>query len=378
VQSFQSIYETEHGWSPALEECQLTQAQLLFVTGDIECFELQKEQLRQQFPHAELVGASSSIAIHDDHLLQSGLAVCALEFNDSQTEVLACDDPESFVEQYSFWLKKLNNVKLVILLATEALRHQTDWLRDIAAKTGDSKILSGAIASEEGQHSQLFHQKHLPESGLIAIAFCGDSLHVSRGSFGGWDPFGPEYQVTKSSGNRLLELDGQPALSVYQQALGEKGVDVLLDAVRYPLSFKGEGNAFGYIRAVVDLDGQDGSIELAGPIEQDTFVRFCKSGVSHLLDGAAGAATQCAKDLEVEPDLCLIFSSVRRQLILKDRLGEEVEIVRDHLGEHPAFCGFYSFGTIAPLFQSNDYYLHNQTMTVLALTEKLDTEDSKE
>jgi hypothetical protein len=35
-------------------------------------------------------------------------------------------------------------------------------------------------------------------------------------SFGGWIPFGPERVITKSKGNILYEIDGQPALNLYK------------------------------------------------------------------------------------------------------------------------------------------------------------------
>ncbi len=367
MQSFQTIYTAENGWQPALEDCQLTQPHLLFVSGDCQLFKDQKPALMQAFEHAELVGASSSISINDDILIEDGLVATVLQFKQSNAEVLACDCADAFYEQYGYWLKQLPEPKMVILLGTESLRLRSNFIKRVAEKTDAAISLAGALASDG---SQLFHRKDLPEEAVIALAICGEQVTSALGSFGGWDAFGREYEVTKSEKNLLIELDNQPALSIYQQVLGDKGADVFTDSERYPMSLRHEDNAFGYMRAVTNIDEYTGSIELGGPIEQDSYVRFCKSGVSHILDGATGAATQCMQQLSHEPDLCFIFSSVRRKQVLNDRLHEEVEIVRDHLGEKPTFVGFYSFGTFAPLFQSRTYHLHNQTMLVLAIDEK--------
>ncbi|MBK6863290.1 MAG: hypothetical protein IPG91_06735 [Ideonella sp.] len=45
---------------------------------------------------------------------------------------------------------------------------------------------------------------------------------MSHGCDGGWSDFGPERRITRSQGNVLYELDGQPALDLYKTYLGER------------------------------------------------------------------------------------------------------------------------------------------------------------
>jgi hypothetical protein len=60
---------------------------------------------------------------------------------------------------------------------------------------------------------------------------------------------------------------------------------------------------------------------------------------------------------------------VGRRLVLRQRIEEEVEAVREVLGGAPVMTGFYSYGEISPLNPSARCALHNQTMTVTTLTE---------
>ena len=48
---------------------------------------------------------------------------------------------------------------------------------------------------------------------------------------------------------------------------------------------------------------------------------------------------------------------------------EEVEAVRDVVGENAAITGFYSYGEIAPFLQNAKCELHNQTMTITTFSE---------
>ncbi len=56
--------------------------------------------------------------------------------------------------------------------------------------------------------------------------------------------------------------------------------------------------------------------------------------------------------------------------MLKQRIEEEVETVRDVLGQRATLAGFYSYGEISPFTPGAKCELHNQTMTITALSEQ--------
>ena len=71
-----------------------------------------------------------------------------------------------------------------------------------------------------------------------------------------------------------------------------------------------------------------------------------------------------------EPDLAILISCVGRKLILKQRVEEEVESVREILGEKTMLTGFYSYGEISPFTPGAKCELHNQTMTITTISEQ--------
>ena len=56
-------------------------------------------------------------------------------------------------------------------------------------------------------------------------------------------------------------------------------------------------------------------------------------------------------------------------MVLKQRVEEEVEGVRDVVGPDAVMAGFYSYGEISPFTPNAKCELHNQTMTVTTLSE---------
>ncbi|MFH4967042.1 hypothetical protein V8G61_02460 [Gaetbulibacter sp. M240] len=67
--------------------------------------------------------------------------------------------------------------------------------------------------------------------------------------------------------------------------------------------------------------------------------------------------------------LALLISSLGRWFLLKQLIGEEVEVVPDVLGEKTCFTGFYSYDQITPFSGSSNSELHNQSMTISTLSE---------
>jgi len=55
--------------------------------------------------------------------------------------------------------------------------------------------------------------------------------------------------------------------------------------------------------------------------------------------------------------------------LLKQRVEEEIEGVRDVLGSQAALTGFYSYGEICPFVPGGRCELHNQTMTITTFAE---------
>jgi hypothetical protein len=87
------------------------------------------------------------------------------------------------------------------------------------------------------------------------VGLYGDKLSYAHGSFGGWQPFGPARKVTRSEGNVLYELDGEPALEVYKRYLGEHAKDLPASGLLFPFSMLGSDHSeVGLIRTILGID----------------------------------------------------------------------------------------------------------------------------
>jgi len=96
-----------------------------------------------------------------------------------------------------------------------------------------------------------------------------------------------------------------------------------------------------------------------------------KANFGRLIEGAS-KATEYSMQRVRKPQLALLISCIGRKLILKQRIEEELQAVSDFVGEECKMTGFYSYGEIGPSGRDTlDSQLHNQTMTVTLLSEKV-------
>ena len=211
------------------------------------------------------------------------------------------------------------------------------------------------------------------EGKAIAIGFYGASLKVGYGSLGGWDSFGIERTITKSKNNVLYELDGKPALDVYQEYLGEQAKDLPSSGLLFPLSLriKSGGVDVEVVRTILAVDWKEKSMTFAGDMPEGAPAMLMKANFDRLVEGASGASALSIGSLGGSPaELAILISCIGRKLVLRERIEEEIDAVRKKVGNNAAITGFYSYGELCPsVATEKQCQLHNQTMTITTLSE---------
>jgi hypothetical protein len=126
----------------------------------------------------------------------------------------------------------------------------------------------------------------------------------------------------------------------------------------------------GVVRTILGVDEAEGSLTFAGDLPEGSFVRLMKANIDRLIEGAETAAnTSISPFDDAKPDFAVLISCVGRKLVLKQMVEEEVEGVKNILGNNTAITGFYSYGEISPFEKDTRCELHNQTMTITTFTE---------
>ncbi len=333
-------------------------------------------ELREIYPDARIITCSTSGEILGSAVYDDSITVTAVAFDSSTVRIADLKVEES---SESFDAGR----RLVEALPQEGLVHVfvlsdgqrvngSELVKGLAQGLGEDISITGGLAGDGTRFQKTLVGLDKPpgEGNVVAVGLYGDRLRVGYGSVGGWDSFGPDRIITRAVGNRLYELDGQSALSLYKKYLGDLAAELPGSALLFPLSIRTRDDDTPVVRTILSIDEDEDCMIFAGDMPVGAYARLMKANFDRLIDGASLAAGESHRTIGgAEAELAILISCVGRKVVLGQRTEEEVESVREVLGERAVLAGFYSYGEISPFTKSTRCELHNQTMTITTLSE---------
>jgi hypothetical protein len=334
------------------------------------------ESIRNEFPYEHLVFGSTAGEILCCNVFDNSISVTAIEFEKSSF-VVERENILDYVKDAKALGKTLynkipkQNLKHLFVLSEGSFVNGSSLIKGLENDIDTEVSITGGMCGDDARFEKtVASYKENPKEGeVILIGFYGETLEITYSSFGGWIPFGPERIITKSEANILYEIDGQPALDLYKNYLGDKARELPQASLLYPLNVTPEGKREPVVRTILNIDNDNQSMILAGDVPMNSRVQLMMASVDGIGAGAKTAAEFAMKNRRNKPELAVLVSCIGRKLVMNQRVEEEVEQVRETIGEKIPMTGFYSYGEMAPFNGSRSCELHNQTMTLTLISE---------
>ena len=352
-------------------------ANLVFAFGDRECLERNEpyNYLRSIYPLADIIISSTSGEIFNDLVHSNSIIVTAIEFEKTTirtTEIDIHNHLESMnAGEYIANNLLLDDLKAIFILSDGSNVNGSTLILGLKEKTDNKIFISGGLAGDGNRFEKtLVGLNENPQSGkIVAIGFYSKFLKVGGGTKSGWEGFGPEREVTASEHNILSRINDRPALDIYKEYLGKYANDLPGNALLFPLSMRISDDDEPVIRTILSIDEVNKTMTFAGEMPKGSLVRFMKANLDRIIDASAKAASNSIASLETAPELAILVSCAGRNLILGQRVDEEIETVRDIFGNKTTVTGFYSYGAICPPFPDAPCELNNQSMSITTFSE---------
>ncbi|WP_299250627.1 FIST signal transduction protein [uncultured Lacinutrix sp.] len=332
--------------------------------------------IKQLFPDGHIVFASSCAEISSDTVNQDSITITAIEFEKSKFVIKTSNVLNADLDSYKTGKELIEQLpqeglKYVFVVSEGSFINGSQLTKGMSASTNDNLVITGGLCGDDARFEKTLasYNENPKEGELVAIGFYGDSLEISFSIHGGWTPFGPERIVTKSKGNILYELDGQPALDLYKKYLGDKAKDLPGAALLYPLNVTSTDEKQSIVRSILNINEEENAVILAGDIKEDSKVQLMMTNVDNIANASERAAKQALEYRKNKPELAILVSCIGRKLVLDQRVEEEIEEVIEVIGKDAVTSGFYSYGEIAPFHGETSCQLHNQTMTITLISE---------
>ncbi|HEV7635672.1 MAG TPA: FIST N-terminal domain-containing protein [Bradyrhizobium sp.] len=380
MRSQQITWNPQARWSPVKAE--LGNASLVFYFGTRQMLACGKRysELREMFPSAHILGCSTggqinSSDISDDEIVAAAIGFDATRLRLISEEISDAHQSRSCGETIG---RALNQEDLagVFVLSDGLNVNGSELVNGLVAAIGSGIPVTGGLAGDGADFAEtLVGGDCVPRARLVvAIGFYGKAIRIGHGSAGGWDLFGPRRKVTRSAGNVLFELDGEPALDLYERYLGpEDSKGLPGSALLFPIQVHDAAHPdSAVVRTVLAIDKDARSMTFAGDVPQGWTAQLMHGNFDHLAEGAADAGRQARAGLgagDGDSQFSLLISCIGRRLLMGQRTSDEVEAAGTELGGKTLKLGFYSYGEISPHAKSGVCELHNQTMTVTLFAE---------
>lgn len=379
MQLHQFTHNLETGWSqkklPSLEG----DGQLVLVFGAPAYAEMPQAllELTKQYPKAVIIGCSTAGEIEGATVHDSSLSVAAIGFKKTKVRLATAKLDEIKMSkntgtQIAKQLKQ-KDLRGVFVISDGLLVNGSELVRGLNGELDKNVVVTGGLAGDgqKFKSTWIFAEGKVSKGIVAAVGLYGDAIQIGHGSDGGWNIFGPERKVTKSIGNVLYELDGEPALDLYKKYLGDLAKGLPANALLFPLSLRAENDNKSLVRTILAVDEKNKSMTFAGDIPEGHCARLMRASPDNLVDGAVDAAKMIRfPNTHTSPTLAVAISCVGRRLVLGTHIDEEPEATLKTLPTGTKQVGFYSYGEISPHAEGEFCDLHNQTMTITTFYEK--------
>jgi hypothetical protein len=264
---------------------------------------------------------------------------------------------------------------LSLILSDGMMSDGTSLINGLQENLGRSFPLIGASASDNHAYVKTFQyfNRELLTDSCCGLLF-GGKMNFGFGIKHGWKALGKIRYVTRSEGNIIKEINGEPAVKLYEDYFAKDSMELAKELRRisifYPIGIYLEGEKEYLLRNIISIK-DDGSLITQGDIPQGSPIRLMIGTKDSCLAAAVTSCEEAKRNLGThKAKLVMVFDSASRFTLLGRRCVRELEIIKAVFGENTPLIGIYTYGEQAPLKSINYLgraYFHNQSINVLAL-----------
>ncbi len=271
-------------------------------------------------------------------------------------------------------------LKAFIMLPDVLVGNGADIVRGVLDSLGAHFPVVGGASGDDFAFKKTYQYVNdkIFSGAVVGLGLTGN-FKIGIGVKHGWIPVGEPMKVTKSKGAVIHEINGAPAVKIYEDYFGEEEAKILRTealaklAITYPLGMKVFGSDELLIRDPITVD-VNGSITCAAEIPEGSEVRLMVGSREEAVKVAKIAAEEAISQLDGgTPKAVIIFNCIARNKLFGDKSGDEINAIQEAIGKNVPLIGFYTYGEQAPLggevrnIEQCNSAFHNETVVICVL-----------
>ncbi|MCU0834956.1 MAG: FIST C-terminal domain-containing protein [Chromatiaceae bacterium] len=222
---------------------------------------------------------------------------------------------------------------------TEAL------IQQLAARTTAGFLVGGLASSRDRVY---LYADGITQGGVAGVLFAEQVGVLTRLSQG-CSPIGPQHSITEAQRNIMIRLDGEPALAVLKEDVGEilaRDLTRIGGYIFVGLPIAGSDTGDYLVRNLVGIDPRNELVAIGDMVEPGTQMMFCRRDAGTAREDLSRMLAALRGRLSAPPRGAIYVSCLGRGVNLFGPHSEELRIIQDELGDFP-LVGFYANGEIS-------------------------------
>lgn len=204
-------------------------------------------------------------------------------------------------------------------------------------------FLAGGLSSSHELYVQIANQ--VVSGGLSGVVF-RDEVAIATGLTQGCSLIGKKHHITDCEDNIISAIDGQPALDVFREDIGEVLARDLHRVAGYifaGLPVTGSDTGDYLVRNLVGVDPNHKLLAIGELVHKDQPIQFCRRDGGSAREDMTRMLDNLKKRIDGIPRGGVYFSCLGRGPHLFGEQSDELQIIRKELGDFP-LVGFYANG----------------------------------
>ncbi|MBQ6733392.1 MAG: FIST C-terminal domain-containing protein [Lachnospiraceae bacterium] len=320
----QAELKTVRAW---LDENQSSAVVAYVFAGLIEKRRLEKvvSEIRQVLPEAIIAGASSAGEILHGEVVAQSILINIVVFETTQVTMHALQmkagEEVAEGQRLAAVIDATEQCKAVEIFA-DSWRISTGKLFPELNKCNSRVKMFGAApyAHDVKNRKFLFTGHDMEEVTLLLLLFTGKDFHVTTDYCIGWQPVGAPMTVTKADGATLYELDGRPAIEIYEKYLQIAPDDHFYEnAFEFPFLLYTHDT---YKLRIPFSSMPDGAISLVAPVQEGDTMFLSYGDVPTILAEIVEASRRMER---FRPQYIRLYDCATRRTFWKKNINRELQ-----------------------------------------------------
>ena len=369
--SFDSFNEIE----AYIDKCKIEDSSSLLIQifsgwTDKEKIESIIQLVTTKLPSSIILGSTTDGEISNGHVSTHKVSVSFTKFEKTKLklEFLKQDNMSSFEMGSSIVKKLISDKSKAIILFAAGLKLDGEAILNGIKEYDHDVIITGGMAADNSLFKTpfVFCKEGVYTDCVMGVSLDSDDLIANTSYSFDWELIGKSMIVTHSEGNRIYTIDGISTVDIYKKYLGEEtAMSLPASGSEFPLVLI--RNGVNVARAGM-LVHEDGSLTVAGGVQSGDTVKFA-FGSPEMIVNPSTSVVNTLVDTTVES--IFIYSCMGRRRFMPDIIEQEIQPIETIAPT----SGFFTYGEFYHHENTNE--LLNQTMTILALSEKKEKPNRK-